>query len=152
MSPNDAISAYEYGAIDFRAKINVMGTENLKYAEHTGKVFETTAGRLLFNAKLPSDYPFLNGLMGKKEIGKLEKDLIAVYGLEGIPKILDDIKDFGFKYATMSGTTWSSQDVIVPKTKKALVKKAEEKVIKIMNAYNEGLITKDERIRKNVEI
>jgi DNA-directed RNA polymerase subunit beta' len=82
-----------------------MGSENLKYQEYTGKVFETSAGRLLFNAKLPADYPFLNQLMDKKAIAKLEKDLIAVYGLEGIPKILDDIKDFGFKYATISGTT-----------------------------------------------
>lgn len=152
ISPNEAILAYEYGVIDFRAKINVMGTENLKYAEYTGKVFETTAGRLLFNAKLPADYPFINDLMDKKAIAKLEKDLIAVYGLEGIPKILDDIKDFGFKYATMSGTTWSSEDVIVPKTKKIIIKEGEKKVAQIMEAYNEGLITKEERIRKNVEI
>jgi DNA-directed RNA polymerase subunit beta' len=82
-----------------------MGTDNLKYQAFKDKVFETTPGRLLFNAKLPADYPFINELMDKKNIAKLEKDLIAVYGLEGIPKILDDIKDFGFKYATISGTT-----------------------------------------------
>ncbi len=151
-SPNDAIAAYEHGAIDFRAKISVMGTENLKYKEYAGKVFETTAGRLLFNAKLPADYPFLNEMMDKKAIAKLEKDLIAVYGLDGIPEILDSIKEFGFKYATVSGTTWSSDDVIVPNTKEKIIKDAEKKVKQIMDAFNEGLITKEERVKKNVEI
>ena len=151
-TPNDAIAAYEHGVVDFRAKVKVLGTDNLKYSEFTDTVFESTPGRLLFNAKLPSDYPFINELMDKKNIAKLEKDLIAVYGLEGIPKILDDIKDFGFKYATISGTTWSSEDVIVPKAKKGIVKESEKKVEEVMEAYNEGFITKDERVRKNVEI
>jgi DNA-directed RNA polymerase subunit beta' len=82
-----------------------MGTDKPKYAQYEGKPFETTAGRLLFNAKLPIDYPFVNELIDKKNISNLEKDLVARYGLEGIPQILDDIKDFGFRYATVSGTT-----------------------------------------------
>jgi DNA-directed RNA polymerase subunit beta' len=54
---------------------------------------------------LPSDYPFLNKMMDKKAVSALETDLIAVYGLDGISSILDSIKNFGFDYATKSGTT-----------------------------------------------
>jgi DNA-directed RNA polymerase subunit beta' len=62
-------------------------------------------GRLLFNSVLPSDYPFLNKMMDQKAVSNLETDLIAVYGLDGIANILDSIKNFGFEYATKSGTT-----------------------------------------------
>ncbi len=150
-SPNDAISAYEFGIIDFRAKVKVLGTENLKYAQYTDKVFETSAGRLLFNASLPSDYPFLNKLMDKKNVNALEEDLIAIYGIKNIAQILDSIKDFGFKYATISGTTWSNDDLVLPPKKSEVIDKTTEKVKKNWRAYKEGLITESERKRKNVE-
>ena len=104
-SPNDAINAYDFGLIDFRAKIKVLGTENKKYEAFKNQIFETSVGRLLFNSYLLADYPFLNKTMDKKTVGKLEGDLISTYGIDAIPKILDSIKDFGFKYATVSGTT-----------------------------------------------
>jgi DNA-directed RNA polymerase subunit beta' len=91
--------------VDFRAKIKVLGTDNLKYAAYADQIFETSVGRLLFNSVLPSDYPFLNQMMDQKAVSSLETDLIAHYGLNGISPILDSIKDFGFEYATKSGTT-----------------------------------------------
>lgn len=83
----------------------MLGTDNLKYAEFADKIFETSVGRLLFNSVLPSDYPFLNQMMDQKAVSILETDLIANYGLDGISPILDAIKNFGFEYATKSGTT-----------------------------------------------
>ena len=60
-SPNAAILAYEYNAIDLRAEISVLPmSDKKKYAGFEGKVFKTTVGRLLFNTVLPSDYPFVN--------------------------------------------------------------------------------------------
>ena len=151
-SPNDAISAYEFGVVDFRAKIKVQGTKHLKYQEYTDTVFETTAGRLLFNSALPSDYPFQNKIMDKKNVNNLEADLIARYGIESIASILDDIKDFGFKYATKSGTTWSNDDLTVPPKKPEIISDTVEEVRNAWRAYNKGLITEEERKRKNVEL
>ena len=151
-SPNDAINAWDFGLVDFRAKIKVLGTSTPKYKEFENVVFETTVGRLLFNSFLPSDYIFVNDMMDKKAINKLEDDLIAVYGLDGIPKILDNIKEFGFKYATKSGITWSNEDVVVPDGKGKVMKEGEDKVEAIWDQFNEGLLSKDERKRKNVEV
>ncbi len=151
-SPNDAINAYDFEIIDFKAKIKVLGTANKKYNEYTNEVFETSVGRLLFNSYLPSEYPFLNKTMDQKTLKKLEDDLIAVYGIHKIPKILDDIKDFGFKYATKSGTTWSNVDLHVPEKKKIIIDATEKEVRKNWEAFNEGFITKNERKRKNIEL
>jgi DNA-directed RNA polymerase subunit beta' len=128
-SPNDAINAWDFNVVDFRAKIKVLGTENLKYAEYSNQIFETTVGRLLFNSVLPSDYPFLNKMMDQKAISELETDLIAVYGLNGMAKILDSIKDFGFEHATKSGITWSNDDLTIPSGKKAVVEKTNKEVL-----------------------
>ena len=151
-SPNDAINAWDYGIIDFRAKVKVLGTDTPKYNAYDGQVFETTAGRLLFNSYLPADYPFVNELMDKKGVGNLEDKLIAFYGLDGLPPILDNIKNFGFKYATISGITWSNDDVTIPESKKELVEQGESRVAEVWDQFNEGLVSKQERQRKNVEI
>jgi DNA-directed RNA polymerase subunit beta' len=67
-SPNEAISAYDYGVVDFRAKIKVLGTDSPKYAQFAGKIFDTTVGRLLFNSVLPKEYPYLNEEMKKSRL------------------------------------------------------------------------------------
>lgn len=150
-SPNDAINAWDHGIIDFRSMVKVMATDTPKYRHFEGGVFETTVGRLLFNSYLPSDYKYVNGLMDKKAVSNLEADLIALYGIELIPKILDSIKQFGFKYATASGITWGNDDVIIPKEKAGLIKQGEDKVNLVWDQFNQGLISKTERRRKNVE-
>lgn len=151
-SPNDAITAYEYGLIDFRSKIKVMGTDNKKYAEFKDIIFETTAGRLLFNSVLPSDYPFVNKEITKKFMSVLVEDLIDKYGLNGIPSIVDKIKAFGVKYMTFSGTTLGLDDAIVPKEKFVIIDAAQKLSDDVWSQYNEGLLSKEERHRKNVEI
>jgi DNA-directed RNA polymerase subunit beta' len=55
-SPNEAMTAYDYGQVSFRAKIKVLPTETQRYAKFEGKIFETTVGRLMFNSSLPKDF------------------------------------------------------------------------------------------------
>ena len=150
-SPNEAISAYEFDLIDLRTRIKVLSIDSDKYKEYGGKIFETSVGRLLFNAFLPSEYPFQNKLMDKKNIKALEVDLIDNYNIKKMSYILDRIKDFGFKYATLSGTTWSTDDLIIPPKKKDVIHETIEKVKETWRAYNEGLIIEKERKRKNIE-
>jgi len=59
-TPNSAITAFDFGEVDFRAKIKVLPTDSAKYANYKGQVFETSVGRLLFNSVLPSEHPFIN--------------------------------------------------------------------------------------------
>lgn len=151
-SPNNAITAYDFGVVGFRSKINVMATESDKYAKFEGKVFETSVGRLLFNSVLPRDFPFVNEEINNKKLASIVDDLIRHYGLDEVPPILDKIKDFGYKYATVSGTTWGIDDVSVHPGKEEVVKEGRDKTEEVVNQYNEGLLSEDEKYRMTIEI
>ena len=151
-TPNAAITAYDFGEVDFRAKIKVLPTDSEKYSAFEGKIFETSVGRLLFNSVLPSDYPFFNDEIKHRIMMDLVDDLIDIYGLDGIPKIVDKIKTFGFKYATHSGITWSIDDVRVPEGKKDIIEKSKAESQKVVGQYNDGLLSAEERKRKVIEI
>ncbi len=69
-----------------------------------------------------------------------------------LPPVLDKIKAFGFKYTTHSGTTWGIDDVVVPKGKYDVIGKAKTQSDLIMQQFDEGLLTEEERMRKNIEI
>jgi len=151
-NPNSAILAYDYGHVGFQAKIKVMPSEKEKYAAFGGQIFETTVGRLLFNTVFPADYPFINHSIDKKALSKLIDDLIARYGLEKIPEILDRIKNFGFRYVTQSGITWSLDDIRVPKEKNDIVEAAEAKSAQVVKHWQDGLLSEEERYRMNIEV
>lgn len=151
-TPNAAIMAYDFGKVGIRAKITVLGTDSPKYAQFEGKTFETTIGRLLFNSILPKDFPFINKEIDRKAMSKIVDDVIARYGIEGTPDILDKIKNFGFKWVTRAGITWGIDDVKVPKEKKGIIAKYQAEADKILEQYNDGLLSEDERYRKTVEV
>lgn len=151
-SPNDAINAHDYGIVDFRAKITVLGTESQKYAAFEGNRFETSVGRLLFNSVLPSDYPYINDVVERKLMLRVVNDLIERYGVGDVPKILDQIKTLGFRYATVSGTTWGLDDTREPEGKHELIAQAQAKAAVIYEQYNDGLLSSDERHRKITEV
>ena len=152
-SPNAAILASEYDAIDLRAKINVLpvaGKE--KYATFDGHPFESTVGRLLFNTVLPADYPFVNDTITKKVLSRIVTDCIARYGLNAVPNIVNKVKRFGFDYATRSGISWAINDVSVPKEKPRIISEAVAKVAAIEKDYRNGLLAEEEKRRMNIEI
>jgi len=151
-SPNSAITAYDFGAVDFRAKVKVMPTEGQRYQTFEGNVFETSVGRLLFNSILPNDYPFINHEMNKGNMGKLIDDLFHRYGLSRMPSILNKIKDFGFQYATHAGITWGIDDVNVPEAKKEIIERSRVQSEEVQTQYNDGLLSAEEKLRMNIEI
>lgn len=150
-SPNEAILAYDYGVLDFRAEIYVMGTQKKKYAEFEGKPFKTTVGRLLFNSMLPSENPFINKELKKKDLSRLVTDMINNYGVDETSKILDAMKNFGFKYMTLSGTTFGFSDVPVPEQKDVIIEDARKEIAKIHEEFAEGFISDRERYLKVIQ-
>ncbi len=151
-SPNTAITAYEYGAVTLRAKIKVLATNTAKYKKFNGEIFETSVGRLLFNSILPSDFPFVNEEMTQDKLFIVLDDLIAHVGVEEIPAILDKIKAFGFKYSTVSGTTWGLDNVSISPEKPKIIAKGKEQEEKIVAEWNEGLLSEEEKYQKIIEI
>jgi len=151
-SPNGAILAYDYNQLNIRARIKVRPTDTKKYKAFKGEIFETSVGRLLFNSALPSDYPFINEAIDKKQIAIILGNLIKLYDTERLTRVLDDIKNFGFKYSTRSGVTFGYSDVSVPKQKKEMLSKAGEEARVVDTQFDEGLLTSDERFRMHTEI
>jgi DNA-directed RNA polymerase subunit beta' len=153
-NPNSAITAYEFGLVSYRAKVKVLPTDSPKYAQFEGKLFETTVGRLLFNSVLPKDYPYINNEISKSKtkISSIIDDLIERYGLELVPPIVDKIKAFGFKYSTKSGVTWGMDDVLIPEEKFEIIENSKEEANKIVNFFEQGLISEEERLRMHNEI
>lgn len=151
-SPNDAITAHDFGLIDLRAKVKVLATDTPKYSQFEGQVFETSVGRLLFNSVLPSNHDFLNDVVTQKTLFGIIIDLIDDEGIEIVPSVIDKIKRFGFKYATFSGTTWGIDDVIVPEEKEAILEKTRGEEQAIREQYDDGLLSRDERRRMIIQV
>lgn len=147
-----AITALNFREISYRAKIIVVAPEGEKYKEFNGKHFETTVGRILFNELLPEDYAYVNKETDKKTMAALMGDMMARYGVENLARTLDKIKAFGFKYVTLSGVTFGIDDVKVPEGKKQVIEDAMDQSAVVNEQYNDGLLSEDERIRKNIEI
>ncbi len=151
-APNSAVTALDFDAIAYRAKISVLPSSSPKYKHFEGKLFETSVGRILFNRALPEDYPYINHEMDGKKMAELVDDLIERYGIDRIPPMIDTIKEFGFRYATYSGVTWGIDDVKIPEAKNGIIAKGHTAVNKVIEQYNEGLLSEKERIQKSVEI
>ena len=151
-SPNGAVTAYEYGIVSFRAKIKVMATDNPKYKKFEGGMFETTVGKILFNSILPDDFAYIGDEINQKRISALVDQLIVHYGIDKTPAILDKIKEFGFKYSTVSGTTWGIDNVKVPEEKPKIIAEGRRLEEKVIAEWNEGLLSEEERYQKIIEI
>ena len=79
-------------------------------------------------------------------------DLIDDQGVDVVPQVVNKIKKFGFKYATVSGTTWGIDEVVVPKEKPEIIAQAREEERAIIEHFEQGLLSRDERRRMIIEI
>jgi DNA-directed RNA polymerase subunit beta' len=151
-SPNTAILANEYGLVSLRAKIKVLATEGKKYEKFGGQVFETSVGKLLFNSILPSDFAYTNDEMKQGRISALLDEIMFHCGVEETPAILDKIKAFGFKYSTVSGTTWGLDNVSVSPEKPKIIAQGRKLEAEIISQWNDGLLSEEEKYQKIIEI
>ena len=163
-SVNEAILAYENGAITLQTKIKVRCTKSMPDGEEISGVVESTLGRFLFNEILPQDLGFVdrsvpgNELLlevdfhvGKKGLKQILEKVINTHGATKTAEVLDDIKSMGYKYSTRAAMTVSISDMTVPPQKPELIKKAQDTVDLITKNYKRGLITEEERYKEVVE-
>src|SRR3977135_34984 len=112
----------------------------------------TTVGRAILNDHLPEAMPYINGLLKKKGVGALVNYCYLRFGLEVTVKMLDEVKDLGFSFATKSGLSIGIDDMVIPDNKKTLVKDAEKLGVAVQQQYLDGAITNGERYNKVIEI
>lgn len=113
---------------------------------------ETTYGRLLFNEIVPTELGFINDTLKKGVLKKILSDSYEILGPDETAKLVNRIKDFGFKYATLSGLSIAESDMILPENKKALLDEASEKVTYIQKKHWNGFLTADEKFNQSVAI
>ncbi len=109
-----------------------------------------TVGRAIFNRILPDEMRFVQATMDKKELQKLVAAAYTVMGLENTTDIVDQIKDLGFFYATISGTTIAVSDLTVPEERQHILSDAEQAVDGFARNYRRGLMTEQERYLQTV--
>ncbi|BBE32120.1 hypothetical protein OSSY52_22610 [Tepiditoga spiralis] len=132
-----------------RAKLTLHNTIAFRKND---KLIKTTIGKIRFNEALPEDLRDYEAKIGKKSIKKLIFNTFKKYGIDKTADILDEVKTFGFHYATISGLTVSIRDVLVSDKRQEIIKNSEEKVFEIEQMYEEGYLTDNERYKEIVHI
>src|SRR5690554_5652006 len=142
-SPEEVRMAYEQGAVELHAKIKVR---------MKGQLIETTPGRVFFNDVLPEEMEFQNHLVDRGALGRLVDRLYRQFGNTKTAEVLDKIKELGFRYATLSGTTVALEDILIPDEKAPLIADAEKRVEQVEQQHRRGFITAEERYQQIVQI
>ncbi len=151
-SPEEVIIAYSEKVIDLHAIIKVKVEdvdENGKYFKH---IIETTVGRVLFNEKVPRQAGYINQLLTKKSLRTIISDVFIRSGNATTVAFLDDIKDIGYDMAYRGGLSFNLDDVIIPESKAKIVAEGYADVEEVMNNYNMGFITNNERYNQVIDI
>jgi len=119
-----------------------------------GRIISTTVGRLIIQEILPNFVPInlWNKILKKKDIGILVDYIYKEAGYEVTPRFLDNLKNLGFKYATLAGMSISIDDIIVPKSKTEHIIKSKKDVIEVQKQFSQGLLTEQERYNKTIDI
>ncbi len=151
-STEDAVLAYQNRNVELRAVIKLPKVALGKELETDEKVVETTVGRIIFNESLPKKHEYINRPLDKSSLSVIEAEILARYGQEVTVDFLNRIKNFGFKYATVSGMSMSMENLQIPKEKKGIVAKAEEEIAKNNQLYEQGLLTEYERKSKAIDV
>jgi len=143
--------AYQQGKVGIHAKIKVMLTE---WAEVIGPegpekkkngLYETTVGRVIFNDILPEGLPFYNKTLSQRALDDIIHDCHRRLGRERTIKALDDVKDIGFRQATLAGLSFSATDLVMPPEKAGIINETEAEVNRIQKHFDMGAITEGER-------
>jgi len=142
----EAILVYRLRKIKLREKIRVR----MKPGEAP---IETNVGRILLNRVIPQKtFGYINERLGKSELSKLVRDCIEMCGRERTVQLLDDLKDIGYHYCTVSGYSWGASELPTIPEKAALIAEGDKSIEKIEEQYQEGLLTQSERHSKIVEV
>jgi DNA-directed RNA polymerase subunit beta' len=88
----------------------------------------------------------------KKILGNIIAEVFTRFKITETSKMLDRMKDLGFKYSTKAGITVGVADIVVLGEKEKILKDAQLKVDNVLKQFRRGLITEDERYDRVIAI
>ncbi len=132
--------------IDYSVPTEIVGTGG---PDGTDVKQQTTVGRLIMNQILPPKLKYTNRYlletMTKKGVSSVVAEVYEKHGKEATIRFVDELKDIGFKYAMVSGTTIAMSDMVIPEKRKQILAETEAKVTRLNTQYRRGTITLGER-------
>ncbi|MEC7197098.1 MAG: DNA-directed RNA polymerase subunit beta', partial [Planctomycetota bacterium] len=105
----------------------------------------TTVGRALFSERLSPGMPYYNCTLGKKGCSQVIADTFERLGKPATIELLDEMKEIGFRFSTLSGLSIAITDMRIPDEKKDFLAAAQKKVDRIEMQADAGAITDRER-------
>ncbi len=151
-SPEEVIIAYNEKKLDLHAFIKVKVNVKERDGQIVKKVIDTTVGRVLFNQVVPEEVGYINELLTKKSLRDIIGDVVKNTGMARAAQFLDEIKELGFQMAFRGGLSFNLQDLNIPAEKVTLIDQASKEVEEVMNNYNMGFITNNERYNQIIDI
>lgn len=161
---NEAMMAYQAGVVSLQAKVKVRVTRTAGDRQ-VSKIIDATVGRLIFNENIPQDLGYVDRtdsskqfdleigfLVKKKQLGDIIERCIRKHGTTKTSEVLDSIKALGFKYSTKAAITVAVCDAVVPPAKKEILANADRLVDKVDKQYKRGLISREGKSKKFIEI
>jgi len=161
---NEAMMAYQAGVVSLQAKVKVRVTRTAGDRQ-VSKIIDATVGRLIFNENIPQDLGYVDRtdsskqfdleigfLVKKKQLGDIIERCIRKHGTTKTSEVLDSIKALGFKYSTKAAITVAVCDAVVPPAKKDILANADKLVDKVDKQYKRGLISREGKSKKFIEI
>jgi len=143
--------AYNEKIVDLHAVIHVK-VDVKEDGEIVSKLIETTVGRVMFNQFVPKEYGYINELLTKRALRDIIGEILKETGTEVTADFLDNIKSLGFKMAFKGGLSFNLGNILIPDIKPKLVEDANKEVDEVLNNYNMGFITNNERYNQIIDI
>ena len=151
--PEEALIAYNEGKCDIHAPVSVI----VKDVDENGNIVDkmmhdTSVGRVIVNEIVPAEAGYINTIISKKSLRDIISHVIKVCGVAKAADFLDGIKNLGYYMAFKGGLSFNLGDIIIPEEKEALVQKGYDEVEQVINNYNMGFITNNERYNQVIDI
>ncbi|NDV57490.1 DNA-directed RNA polymerase subunit beta' [Bacteroides sp. 519] len=150
--PEEAMIAYNEGKVDIHAPVKVIVKDLDEEGNIVDVMRETSVGRVIVNEIVPPEAGYINTLISKKSLRDIISDVIKTCGVARTADFLDGIKDLGYQMAFKGGLSFNLGDIIIPKEKEILVQRGYDEVEQVINNYNMGFITNNERYNQVIDI
>ena len=163
-SADEAQLAHENGKLSLQAKIKLRRTVEFNGEMVTGRI-ETTLGKIIFNSIIPQDLGFVkrdtkeNALrfeiedeVKKGTYGNLIETCYRKHGTNTTVTMIDDIKNMGYKYSTLSSVSLSIFDLKEADERQQIIDEANKQVEANDDMYMQGLMSYADKYNKNMAI
>ena len=92
------------------------------------------------------------GPFKKKNLGNIIAEVFKRFKITETSKMLDRMKDLGYKHSTYAGMTVGIADIVVLHEKQEMIEEAHKQVDAVTKQFRRGLITDDERYERVIGI